>query len=122
MSEPFVTTGPTLTPVAHSNKAVAVGAVSFYVDRFVTGRISKFTYGVACNVAYRFFYLEHIRREYKSFLNSAGYRRIPDYFEIMLAQVCPSLAPIDVPRPSHCNTGYQSSGGPGSPAQLRVCN
>ena len=32
--------GPTLTPVTHSDKAVAIGAVSFYVDRFVTGRIN----------------------------------------------------------------------------------
>ena len=37
--------GPTLTPATHSNKACAVGAISFYVDKFVTRRISKFTYG-----------------------------------------------------------------------------
>jgi len=54
----------------------------------VTGRISKFTYGVACNVAYRFYFLEHRRREHTSILNSAGEKRLPHYFETMLARVC----------------------------------
>ena len=85
----------TLTLVMHSNKAVAVGAVSFYVDRFVAGRISKFTYGVGCNVAYRFFYLDHIKRENRAFLNSAGQKRVPGYFETMLRAVCRSPASID---------------------------
>ena len=70
-----------------SNKAVAVGAISFYVDHFVTGRISKFTYGAACNAPYNFFSSEHRKREHLSFLNPAGDRRIPDCFETMLPRV-----------------------------------
>ena len=31
----------TLTPVAHSNIAVVVGAISFYVEHFVTARARK---------------------------------------------------------------------------------
>ena len=78
---------PALTLVTLSNKAVAVGAISFYVDHFVTGRISKFTYGAACSAPYNFFNSEHRKREHLSFLNPAGERRIPDYFETMLPRV-----------------------------------
>jgi len=84
---------PTLTPVTHSNKAVAVGAISFYVDHFVTGRISKFTYGAACSVPYHFFNPEHRRREHLSFLNPGGEKRIPEYFETMLPRVRHSYSP-----------------------------
>jgi len=77
----------TLMLVTHSNKPVAVGAISFYVDRFVTRRISKFTYGAACSAPYHFFDLEHRRRKHLSFLDPAGQRCIPDYFKTMLPQV-----------------------------------
>jgi len=97
---------PTLTLVAHSNKAVAVGAISFYVDHFVTGRISKFTYGVACNVSYRFINLEHRKREHLSFLNPAGKKRIPGYFETMLPRVCHSPLCNDLARNPHYFTGH----------------
>src|SRR5258706_68368 len=75
-----------LTLVALSNKVV--GVISFYVDHFVTRRISKFTYGAACNVSYHFFNPEHRRRKSLSFLNPAGERRVPGYFGTMLLQVC----------------------------------
>jgi len=45
VSETHSYNGPILTPVVHSNKAVAVGAVSFYVDYFGTRKTSKFTHG-----------------------------------------------------------------------------
>ena len=80
-------TGLTLTPKTHSNKAVAIGAVSYYVDSFVAGRISKFTYGVSCNAIYKPSNPEHVRREDKSYLDPAGNRHIPDYFQTMLLRV-----------------------------------
>ena len=92
---------PTLTLVTHSNKAVTVGAISFYVDHFVTGRISKFTYGAACNAPYHFFNLEHRKREHLSFLNPAGERRIPGYFETMLPRVCHSPLLMHFGKPHH---------------------
>ena len=78
---------PTLTLVTRSNKAVAVGAVSYYLDNFVTGRISKFTYGASCDVHYQPSNLEHVRRGHKSYLNAAGDKLIPDYFQTMLLRV-----------------------------------
>jgi len=73
-------------PDTHTNKAVAVGAVSFYVDHFVTGRISKFTYGVPGNTIYQAYNPEHVQREHKSYLDLAGERRIPDHFGAMLSR------------------------------------
>ena len=83
--------GPVLTPVTHSNKAVAVGAVSFYVDHFVTGRISKFTYGTHHSILYQPSDPEHVRREHKSFFDPAGDKYLPDRFESMLSRVCHPL-------------------------------
>jgi hypothetical protein len=79
--------GPTLTPATHSNKAVAVGAVSYYLDHFVTGRISKFTYGAACCITYQPSNPEHVRRGHKSYLDAAGEKTLPDFFQTMLLRV-----------------------------------
>ncbi|KAF9650931.1 hypothetical protein BDM02DRAFT_3163995 [Thelephora ganbajun] len=73
-------------PDTATNKAVAVGAVSFYVDHFVTGRISKFTYGVPCSITYNPFDPEHAQRAHKSFIDAMGERRIPGYFTTMLSR------------------------------------
>ena len=70
-----------------SNKAVAVGAVSFYVDHFVAGRISKFTYGVDHWTAYRPYDPEHVQRKRKSEIGPNGKRRVPDCFAKMLSRV-----------------------------------
>jgi len=69
------------------NKAVAVGAISYYVDHFVTGRISKFTYGVLCNIHYDSSNPEHAQRLHKSFINAMGERWIPGCFSTMLTRV-----------------------------------
>jgi hypothetical protein len=76
-----------MTLVTHRNKAVAVGAVSYYIDHFVTGRISKFTYGVPCIALYDPSNPEHVRREHKSYINPMGEKRVPDHFETMLSRV-----------------------------------
>jgi len=73
-------------PDMHTNKAVAIGAVSYYVDHFVKSRISRFTYGVPCNVVYNPSNQEHIDRAYKSFPNAIGEKWIPGYFDTMLTR------------------------------------
>jgi len=90
-------TGPTLTPVTHSNKAVAVGAVLFYVDHFVTGRIAKFTFGAPSVTVYQPSDPEYIMREHKSWLDPEGNKRVPDCFETMLSRVCHLPPFIDPP-------------------------
>ena len=90
-------TGPNLTLVMHSNKAVAVGAVSSYVDHFVTGRIAKFTYGAPSSARYRRFDPEHVKREHKSYLDPAGDKQIPGHFQTMLMRVCHPPRFVDPP-------------------------
>ena len=87
MSDLSVHGGPTLTPVTHSNKAVAVGAVLFYVDHFVTGRISKFTYGVLTMTPYQSSNREHVRRKDKLTLDAAGDWYVTNHFASMLLRV-----------------------------------
>jgi len=73
-------------PDMHTNKAVAIGAVSYYVDHFVTGRVTQFTYGVPCNTPYDPSNPEHARRAHKSYINAMGEKRIPDHFVSMLSR------------------------------------
>ena len=120
---PFNGRADSLTLVTRSNKAVAVGAVSFYVDRFVTGRISKFTYGVPGTIPYQPSDPEHVVREYKMYVNPAGEKRIPNRFWIMLSRVCHPPPFADPPRQAHyATTGHQGSGGPGTPTSVQLCN
>ena len=79
------------------NKAVAIGAVSYYVDHFVTGRVSKFTYGVPYAILYQPSDPEHTRREHKIYVDAAGDRRISGRFENMLSRVCHLPRFIDPP-------------------------
>jgi len=65
---------------------VAVGAVSFYIDKFVTGRVSRFTYGIPCAVVYCPFDPEHTKREHKSYIDIEGEKCLPDAFSTMLSK------------------------------------
>ncbi|KZT00544.1 uncharacterized protein LAESUDRAFT_688021 [Laetiporus sulphureus 93-53] len=71
-------------PDTHTNKAVAEGAVSFYLDGFVTSRVARFTYGARCNIQYNPSDPEHLRRLNKVFIGKAGEPRVPDNFLIIL--------------------------------------
>ena len=69
------------------NKAVAIGAVSYYVDHFVIARISKFTCGSPCNAVYDPSDPDHIQRLDKSFFDATGERMVPGSFRTMLTRV-----------------------------------
>ncbi|KAF8885939.1 hypothetical protein BD779DRAFT_1471330 [Infundibulicybe gibba] len=71
-------------PDTHLNKAVANGGISFYIDRFVSVRVSKRVYGCECNTAYDPSNLEHARRVSKKFLNMSGTARLPGSFSVIL--------------------------------------
>ncbi|KAF9783740.1 hypothetical protein BJ322DRAFT_1109589 [Thelephora terrestris] len=73
-------------PDTNTGKAVAVGAVSFYIDRFVRGRISKFTYGVPCAVVYNPFDPEHVKREDKTYMDLEGDKCVPGGFTTLLSK------------------------------------
>ena len=73
--------------MSHRNKAVAIGAVSYYVDHFVKGRISKFTYGVLGAIPYNPSNPQHARRIDKLRVDAVGGKRVPGYFDAMLPRV-----------------------------------
>ncbi|KAG2073742.1 hypothetical protein BDR04DRAFT_1127075 [Suillus decipiens] len=50
-------------PDNHCNKAVADGAVSYFIDHLVSSRVSRFTYGTECSVPFNPFDMEHRARQ-----------------------------------------------------------
>ncbi|KAJ3512364.1 hypothetical protein NLJ89_g3559 [Agrocybe chaxingu] len=67
------------------NKAVADGALSFYLDRYVTSRVSKYTFGTDVCVNYNSFNEEHVKRRSKVFRHSiSGELKIPGGFSVIL--------------------------------------
>ncbi|KAJ7628237.1 hypothetical protein DFH06DRAFT_1480634 [Mycena polygramma] len=78
-------------PDAHLNKAVADGAVSFYIDHHVSVRVARFTYGVQISEPYDQKRTEHTTRYKSSFLGSDGQFLVPCKFDPILRkdiQVC----------------------------------
>ncbi|GLB37868.1 putative ATP binding [Lyophyllum shimeji] len=72
-------------PDTHLNKAVADGAVSFYLDHSVTTRVSKFPYGVPCSVKYDPGNAEHASRASLVRLNTVeGIRYLDNMFSTLL--------------------------------------
>ncbi|EEB96453.1 hypothetical protein MPER_04412, partial [Moniliophthora perniciosa FA553] len=71
-------------PDGFLNKAVADGAVSFYLDHCVSARVSRFTYGVECSVVYNHSNPEHRRRSNTTYTNAAGVRMVPGAFSTIL--------------------------------------
>ena len=55
-----------------NGKAVAVGAISYYLDHFVVGRILKYTYGTPASIDYDPSDPEHRRRAGKKYLGITG--------------------------------------------------
>ncbi|KAF8160149.1 hypothetical protein K438DRAFT_1921672 [Mycena galopus ATCC 62051] len=75
-------------PDAHVNKAVADGAVSlmFYLDHYVSARISKHTYGIQCVTKYKSNNAEHRARSNTTFKNAAGNLKVPKQFSPILTK------------------------------------
>ncbi|KAG2043940.1 hypothetical protein BDR03DRAFT_940307 [Suillus americanus] len=85
LQEYFLPLGITFCrPDAHVNKAVADGAVSFYIDHLVSSRVARATYGIECNIPYNFLSPEHQARQHKTFIDVTGGLRIPDHFQSIL--------------------------------------
>jgi len=71
-------------PDNHANKAVADGAISFYLDHHVSSRMAKVTYGVECHRPFDASDPQHRARESTAYLLSSGDRRLPHYFDTIL--------------------------------------
>jgi hypothetical protein len=51
---------------------VAVGAISYYLDHFVVGRIVRYTYGTEGSIEYNPSDSEHRKRSHKKYLGMTG--------------------------------------------------
>ncbi|KAJ7122116.1 hypothetical protein C8R44DRAFT_785724 [Mycena epipterygia] len=78
-------------PDTHVNKAVADGAVSFYIDHHVSVRVARFTYGMSCSAPYNPLNMEHAIRVAKRYKGVSGEWLVPHCFSAILkrgVQVC----------------------------------
>lgn len=71
-------------PDSHVNKAVADGAVSFYLDHFVSARISKMAYGINCSVPFDPTNKEHQNRLSSVFTSLTGEKKLSGVFSVIL--------------------------------------
>ena len=78
------------------SKAVADGAVSYFLDHFVEARMSKFTYGTKVNVLYDPEVSEHLTRSSTIFTDLDGARRLPGAFSEILQKVSLEIDKIPV--------------------------
>ncbi|KAE9390767.1 hypothetical protein BT96DRAFT_925681 [Gymnopus androsaceus JB14] len=73
-------------PDAHLNKAVADGALSYYLDHFVSVRVPRVTYGTDCATTYDPTNIEHLRRRHLLVTQPTGRQAIPNTFSTILAK------------------------------------
>lgn len=71
-------------PDSHTNKAVADGAISYYIDHFVSTRIAKFTYGVWSGEAFQPHKQAHNQRLQHKFQSADGLFWIGGCFDAIL--------------------------------------
>ncbi|KZT22437.1 hypothetical protein NEOLEDRAFT_1071368 [Neolentinus lepideus HHB14362 ss-1] len=67
-------------PDGYTNKAVADGALAFYLDHVVSKRVARITYGVEGTRSYDPSKLSHMVRLRKIFVQPSGRRMLPDAY------------------------------------------
>ncbi|KAI0628133.1 hypothetical protein C8Q77DRAFT_1162430 [Trametes polyzona] len=73
-------------PDTHTNKAVAEGGVSFYLEHFVSARVMKMSYGTIINTSYDPTDPDHVARSWKKIVRPSGRIVVPDFFSPILAK------------------------------------
>ncbi|KAK0434118.1 hypothetical protein EV421DRAFT_2039821 [Armillaria borealis] len=71
-------------PDSHVNKAVADGAVSFYLDHVVSARVSKCCYGVEMSTDYDATKPDHIARRQKAYFDATGDLMLGEQYDTIL--------------------------------------
>ncbi|PCH36691.1 hypothetical protein WOLCODRAFT_146366 [Wolfiporia cocos MD-104 SS10] len=66
------------------SKAVAEGAVSHYLEQWVSVRVAKTTYGTGCMISYNPLDMEHLTRGNTIQITASGDRVFPDAFSVIL--------------------------------------
>jgi len=70
-----------------SNKAVADGAIAFYLDHIVSVRVARWTYGTEYHICYNPSNPQHAARSETIFTFPSGTRYVPKAFRAMLEKV-----------------------------------
>ena len=70
-----------------SNKAVSDGAISFFIDHFVTARVSRVVYGVKTRRQFDVRDPEHRARAHKKYVDAAGEEKLREGFDVILGKV-----------------------------------
>lgn len=73
-----------IRPENHLNKAVADGAMSFYIDHCVRTRVSRFTYGQFSNAKFDPRNPEHQRRMHDTYISLSGQKNVKNNFSVIL--------------------------------------
>ncbi|KAF5374607.1 hypothetical protein D9615_008998 [Tricholomella constricta] len=85
LKEELAPLGPNVCrPDSHLNKAVADGAVSFYLDHVVAMRVSRFLYGTKCKVNYDRKRADHVLRFAGVFNDVDGIPCLAGSFDVIL--------------------------------------
>ncbi len=79
----------------HSNKAVAEGAVSYYLQRFVSVRMARLTYGSSCCIDFDEADAEHHIRRGNIYYRASGEAVLPDAYTVMITKVCYTIKCIE---------------------------
>jgi hypothetical protein len=66
---------------------VADGAISYYIDHYVSVRVARFSYGMNCSLAYDNTNPEHLHRADAVFIALSGEMRILGWFDEILSKV-----------------------------------
>jgi hypothetical protein len=70
-----------------SNKAVADGAISFYLDHRVSVRVARWTYGTNCAILFDSLDTEHRARKDTVITYLSGSMYVPNTFNSILSKV-----------------------------------
>ncbi|ESK90551.1 hypothetical protein Moror_4287 [Moniliophthora roreri MCA 2997] len=73
-------------PDSHTNKATPHGALIYYLDNFVTGRLARWTYGTDCDPIYNREDPEHQKRKNSSYEDLSGHLYLKHGFGVILPQ------------------------------------
>ncbi|PCH36670.1 hypothetical protein WOLCODRAFT_92097 [Wolfiporia cocos MD-104 SS10] len=73
-------------PDRHTNKAVAEGAVAFFLTNWVSVRVARMTYGTECSRQYNADDPEHFLRRATVVNRPSGRRMIPEAFSVLLSK------------------------------------
>ncbi|KAH9940096.1 uncharacterized protein BXZ73DRAFT_43137 [Epithele typhae] len=88
-------------PDSHTSKAVANGAVCFFLQRFVAARVMKVTYGVEINAWFKPKDAEHVARIANTFVHPSGHTMVRNGFSPILGKGKSVRETDEVSQPYH---------------------